>query len=107
MGIAGAQGSVGGGVGSLIRTSSAERVPSNLPVATLDYDGGLSFASHIKPREQSVTRRASARGAAAALRSDCPIACSLDLIGDRWTLLIVRDLFMGKRRFSEFLESGE
>jgi len=40
-------------------------------------------------------------------RSDCPIACSLDLIGDRWTLLIVRDLFRGKRRFSEFLASDE
>ena len=40
-------------------------------------------------------------------RSDCPIACSLDLIGDRWTLLIVRDLFRGKRRFSEFLGSDE
>jgi len=40
-------------------------------------------------------------------RSDCPIACSLDLIGDRWTLLIVRGLFRGKRRFSEFLASAE
>jgi len=28
-------------------------------------------------------------------------------MGDRWTLLIVRDLFFGKRRFSEFLLSGE
>ena len=42
-----------------------------------------------------------------APRSDCPIACSLELIGDRWTLLIVRDLFLGKHRFSDFLESGE
>ena len=40
-------------------------------------------------------------------RSDCPIACSLELIGDRWTLLIVRDLFLGKRRFSDFLSSAE
>ena len=40
-------------------------------------------------------------------RSDCPIGRSLDLIGDRWTLLIVRDLFQGKRRFSEFLASAE
>jgi DNA-binding HxlR family transcriptional regulator len=53
-----------------------------------------------------VTRRASGRGGAAR-RSDCPIACALDLIGDRWTLLIVRDLFRGKHRFSEFLASGE
>lgn len=54
-----------------------------------------------------MTRPASAPGAAAARRSDCPVACTLDLIGDRWTLLIVRDLFQGKRRFSEFLASGE
>jgi DNA-binding HxlR family transcriptional regulator len=41
-------------------------------------------------------------------RSNCPIACSLDLIGDKWTLLILRDLiFMKKKRFEEFLESPE
>lgn len=36
----------------------------------------------------------------------CPIARTLDIIGDRWTLLIVRDLFMGKTRFKEFLASS-
>jgi DNA-binding HxlR family transcriptional regulator len=40
-------------------------------------------------------------------RSICPVACSLDLIGDRWTLLLIRDLFAGKRRFGEFLVSPE
>lgn len=41
-------------------------------------------------------------------RSHCPIASTLDLIGDRWTLLIIRDmLYMEKRRFDEFLESPE
>lgn len=41
-------------------------------------------------------------------RSHCPIACTLDLIGDRWTLLIIRDmLFFRKQRFEEFLESPE
>ncbi len=40
-------------------------------------------------------------------RSVCPIACTLDLIGDRWTLLVLRDLWAGKARFSEFLESPE
>ena len=41
-------------------------------------------------------------------RSACPMACALDLIGDRWTLLVVRDMtLMGKTRFSEFLESPE
>ena len=32
----------------------------------------------------------------------CPVARSVDLIGDRWALLIVRDAFDGVRRFSEF-----
>ena len=34
----------------------------------------------------------------------CPIARTLDLVGDRWTLLIIRDLFFGKSKFKEFLE---
>jgi DNA-binding HxlR family transcriptional regulator len=37
--------------------------------------------------------------------SDCPIARTLDVIGDWWSLLIVRDAFLGKRRFSEFQKS--
>lgn len=41
------------------------------------------------------------------LRSGCPIATSLDIFGDRWTLVIVRDLATGKARFSQFLESPE
>lgn len=40
-------------------------------------------------------------------RSVCPIACTLDLIGDRWTLLVLRDLFLGKSRYDEFLASPE
>lgn len=36
----------------------------------------------------------------------CPVARTLDLIGDRWTLLIIRDLFLGKTRFSQFRESA-
>ncbi len=33
---------------------------------------------------------------------DCPVARTLDLLGDRWTLLIVRDLLLGTARFNEF-----
>lgn len=37
------------------------------------------------------------------LRSDCPIAASLDILGDRWTMLILRDLLLGgKSQFGEF-----
>ena len=35
-------------------------------------------------------------------RSNCPIACTLDLLGDRWTLVVLRDVLLGQRRlFSE------
>ena len=40
-------------------------------------------------------------------RSVCPVACTLDLLGDRWTLLVIRDLFCGKRHFKEFRASPE
>jgi DNA-binding HxlR family transcriptional regulator len=40
-------------------------------------------------------------------RSGCPIATSLDIFGDRWTFVIVRDLAMGKARFGELLKSPE
>ncbi len=35
----------------------------------------------------------------------CPVARSLSVIGDRWTMLIVRDCFLGKSRFEEFQKS--
>ena len=35
----------------------------------------------------------------------CPIARSLNIFGDGWSLLIIRDAFFGKERFSEFQES--
>jgi DNA-binding HxlR family transcriptional regulator len=35
----------------------------------------------------------------------CPVAKSLEVVGDRWTLLIVRDLLQGVRRFQDFQES--
>jgi DNA-binding HxlR family transcriptional regulator len=40
-------------------------------------------------------------------RSPCPIACTLDVLGDKWTLIVVRDLLLGRSRFKEFLESPE
>jgi len=41
-------------------------------------------------------------------RSYCPINLSLELFGDRWTLLVLRDMmFAGKRHFREFLQSDE
>ncbi len=41
-------------------------------------------------------------------RSGCPVGISLEVIGDRWSLLIVRDLMVrGCNSFKEFLEAGE
>ena len=40
-------------------------------------------------------------------RSVCPVACTLDLVGDKWTLLVIRDLTMGRRYFKDFLASPE
>ncbi len=40
-------------------------------------------------------------------RSTCPIACTLDILGDKWTMLIVRDLFRGAGKYSDFLASPE
>jgi DNA-binding HxlR family transcriptional regulator len=47
------------------------------------------------------------RRSSAVRRSPCPIGCSLDLLGDRWTLLVIRDLFWGKSRYGEFAVSPE
>ena len=41
-------------------------------------------------------------------RSPCPVTFALDQVGDKWSLLVVRDLmFHGKKTYGEFLESGE
>lgn len=41
-------------------------------------------------------------------RSGCPVSRSLEIFGDRWSLLIIRDLMIrGVRHFNEFLQSGE
>lgn len=41
-------------------------------------------------------------------RSSCALSCSLDLIGDRWSLLILRDMILfQKKTFKEFLASEE
>ena len=40
-------------------------------------------------------------------RSPCPVACSLDIFGDRWTLLVIRDLMLGRTRFKDFSASPE
>ena len=40
-------------------------------------------------------------------RSSCPLTSVLDIVGDKWSLLIIRDIFFGKKTFTEFLRSSE
>jgi len=40
-------------------------------------------------------------------RSPCPITNMLDIFGDKWSLLVVRDIHLGKSTYGEFLESPE
>lgn len=43
-----------------------------------------------------------------ASRSTCPISYALDFVGDKWTLIVLRDLiFARKRHFQQFLDSNE
>src|SRR5215472_5352145 len=41
------------------------------------------------------------------LRSACAVANSLDILGDKWSLLVVRDLLHGKRTYGDLLTSPE
>jgi DNA-binding HxlR family transcriptional regulator len=49
-------------------------------------------------------RKATADGFA---RSRCPIANTLDVVGDKWSLLVVRDLLRGRTTFGDLLDSPE
>jgi DNA-binding HxlR family transcriptional regulator len=40
-------------------------------------------------------------------RSACAIANTLDVVGDKWSLLVIRDMIHGKRTFGELLDSPE
>jgi DNA-binding HxlR family transcriptional regulator len=40
-------------------------------------------------------------------RSPCPVANTLDLVGDKWSLLVIRDMFHGKRTYGELVDSPE
>lgn len=86
----------GRGSGARRRSSQAAASPKTGPTP-FGRSGGSYSA-----RGARMSRRADH-----APRSGCPIATTLDLVGDRWTLVIVRDMVNGKKRFAEFLDSPE
>lgn len=57
--------------------------------------------------EELTVRKAHATMRIEDFRSGCPIASTLELIGDRWTLVLMRDLVNGKSRYKDFLDSPE
>jgi DNA-binding HxlR family transcriptional regulator len=59
------------------------------------------------PTPAAVDGRPARGDTRAGKRSPCPIAIALDILGDKWTLIVLRDLFMGKRPYGAFLESPE
>jgi DNA-binding HxlR family transcriptional regulator len=40
-----------------------------------------------------------------ATQSECPVARTLDVVGDRWTILVLRELSWGRRRFSNLMDA--
>ena len=54
-----------------------------------------------------IDRKIPVKKANADGRSPCPVACCLDLLGDKWTLLVVRDLLLGKTTYTGFQKSPE
>jgi DNA-binding HxlR family transcriptional regulator len=49
-----------------------------------------------------------AKKSAAKRRSGCPVSVSLDIFGDRWSLIVIRDMMVrGYRTFGEFQRAGE
>ena len=55
---------------------------------------------------QSASRNS--KGAASDGRSGCPINLSIEVIGDRWSLLVIRDMMFGNRRhFGELLARSD
>ena len=41
------------------------------------------------------------------IRSRCPVSCILEIIGDKWTMLVIRDLFFDQHTFKELQASPE
>ena len=60
--------------------------------------------THSRGKPQTIKPKTEAR---AFLRSPCAVACTLDLVGDKWSLLVVRDLLRGNVTYGELQNSLE
>ena len=60
--------------------------------------------THSSGKPKKIKPKREARG---FLRSPCAVACTLDLVGDKWSLLVVRDLLRGNVTYGELQNSPE
>jgi DNA-binding HxlR family transcriptional regulator len=60
--------------------------------------------THCTGKPKKIKPKTEARG---FLRSPCAVACTLDLVGDKWSLLVVRDLLRGNVTYGELQNSPE
>ena len=69
----------------------------------------MTCTMQVTRRLKGKEKKAAEPGADARrfLRSPCAVACSLDLVGDKWSLLVVRDLLRGKVTYKELQNSLE
>lgn len=78
----------------------ARKTPQDYATGCLKFS--LYFASDLAKLPDMPGKPRSKR------RSGCPVSISLEMLGDRWSLLVIRDLMVrGYRTFKEFQESGE
>jgi DNA-binding HxlR family transcriptional regulator len=63
----------------------------------------MTTLPHSEERPKSASRRTHDRHAKSQPRDPCPVARTLAIIGERWTILILRDLLrQGPRKFNDF-----
>jgi DNA-binding HxlR family transcriptional regulator len=84
----------GGARGTAPPRNQQSKLQVQVPVANLS---SVKRATYKKSRAKESFKR-----------SPCAVACVLDLVGDKWTLLVVRDLlWLDKHQYNEFLQTGE
>ncbi|HKA30953.1 MAG TPA: winged helix-turn-helix transcriptional regulator [Candidatus Binatia bacterium] len=83
------------------RTSVRARGPSPPPRRAAGNPRGKPRTRRTSAAHGASPADATPRGRKATHVHYCPIARSLDLLGDRWTLLVLRELLFGDRRFSD------
>src|SRR5262244_4405584 len=67
----------------------------------------MTCTMQVTPAKRKQRRKSKRAKAQSLSRSLCPIANALEVIGDKWSLLIVRDLFHGKATYGELANSFE